>query len=285
MIWLSYTILSAVAVAFCGILSKKALFTTHSTSFAVTQKFFEILILLFFIPFIPFNYSFATYLTIIFIALIGAFAYILDVKSFRHVEISVSAPLSNITPIFVLFLAFIFLGERLTYPQLIGVLILLSGTFMLEYKLFQKSFSLKSFFTQKYHLFLVISFLLYAITATIEKKLIVTVNPTSYLVLVWFFVFFFIGIYQMISFGTIPLRKTIKENGFLIFASSAFAVFAGFMYLHALSLALVSLVIPVKRLSTLIETIAGGRMFHEHHVATRSIACIVMIIGILFLSL
>jgi len=41
----------------------------------------------------------------------------------------------------------------------------------------------------------------------------------------------------------------------------------------------VSLVIPIKRMSTLISTVVGGELFGEEHLLRKSVACLVMIAG------
>jgi uncharacterized membrane protein len=51
------------------------------------------------------------------------------------------------------------------------------------------------------------------------------------------------------------------------------------MYAISLPGVMISLVIPIKRLSALFSTVIGGELFHEKYLLRKSIACVVMIIG------
>jgi len=59
-----------------------------------------------------------------------------------------------------------------------------------------------------------------------------------------------------------------------------FTVLADITYFYALSLTLVSLVLPIKRISTLFDTIIGGELFKEKHLLHKGLACLIMLLGI-----
>ena len=44
---------------------------------------------------------------------------------------------------------------------------------------------------------------------------------------------------------------------------------------------MVSLIIPIKRMSVLVAVIIGGSMFHDHNMRTRIIGCAIMVIGVI----
>ena len=68
---------------------------------------------------------------------------------------------------------------------------------------------------------------------------------------------------------------------------AVFMILATFFVLWAISLptALVSLVVPLKRVSTLFSSVFGGILFHERHLFRKMVATFGMIGGILLIVL
>ena len=62
---------------------------------------------------------------IYFVSILGAIAFLLVAKSVRHMEISDHSPLMVVSPVITATLAFFFLGESLTPPQVIGIFLLI----------------------------------------------------------------------------------------------------------------------------------------------------------------
>jgi len=56
-------------------------------------------------------------------------------------------------------------------------------------------------------------------------------------------------------------------------------------YLIAVSMpnAMIALIIPIKRTSTLFTTIFGGKLFHEKNLSVKILACIIMVWGTVFI--
>jgi uncharacterized membrane protein len=53
---------------------------------------------------------------------------------------------------------------------------------------------------------------------------------------------------------------------------------------HATALAAVGLVVAVKRSSALFTTVIGGELFREHDLIRKSVACLIMIVGVYLLA-
>ena len=74
-------------------------------------------------------------------------------------------------------------------------------------------------------------------------------------------------------FPLIALRIT------LIFVVAFFSLLSGLLYLFALTKVYVSYAAPLKRISTLFVTLAGGKLFAEADMSRRLWACVIMIVG------
>ncbi len=279
--WYIFALLSAFFVSLGLILRKKVLLKEHVAEYLVVFYFISFLIILPFYKYVNFSYSFKWY-TIIFIkSLIGSTSLLLLCKSYKHLEISEVAPLTNLSPIILLFIAMLFLGETLSLSQFFGIFFIVLGAYSLEidyrHKDFFKPFKI---FKGKYYVYVLLAMFGYSITATLDKFILTQVDYFSfYFIIKFFYLIIFILYHSILYDGYEGFKKGITKHGKLILFISVIAIAAALFYLKALSLAMVSLVIPIKRLSTLMTVIIGGTFFYEHGLIQRIIACILMIVG------
>ena len=81
--------------------------------------------------------------------------------------------------------------------------------------------------------------------------------------------------------GLKDIQIGIKKNFWWIILATITALLADFSYYQALAVpaALVSLIVPILRLSSLFTVIIGGEIFHEKHLIRKIIACLIMVLG------
>ncbi len=132
MIWIIYALLSAIFSTISTIARKKTLLKEHSISFLATNKLFQLIIILALIPFIDFSLSLSTYAIVAVIAVLSVESDIFWTKSLKRMDISIAAPLTNFSPAIVAILAYFMLSERITYVQLIGMVLIVIGAYVLE---------------------------------------------------------------------------------------------------------------------------------------------------------
>jgi uncharacterized membrane protein len=204
-------------------------------------------------------------------------------------EISMVEPLKNLSPLFLVVLAFFFLGEQVTLMNLLGVIIIVIGAYIVEvdHSFFHVIQNLK-IMRNKHMNKIILSQVLLAFCAIIDKYLIGFIDV--YTLLFFNLWMMFINLFMVFTFkynGYHGLISSLKKNSFWVFLSGIFRVGADLSYLYALSLpgALVALVIPIKRFSTIITTIIGGEMFHDHGMRTRIIGAAITVIGVLLVIL
>ncbi len=86
---------------------------------------------------------------------------------------AITSFLNNISPVFVLSLSFLLLGERLNRLEIIGVILALSGGFIIGYK---GGFDIHNMFIDGTQYVILASFM-FAISSVISKKNIVSLSP------------------------------------------------------------------------------------------------------------
>ncbi len=116
---------------------------------------------------------------------------------------AITSFLGNISPVFVLSLSFIFLKERLHVLEIFGVILALSGAFIIGYK---GGVDIKTMFIDGTQ-YIVYSTFLFATISVISKKYIQTLSPVLIALnrTLFLFLFSLIAIYSLNQDFTIPL--------------------------------------------------------------------------------
>lgn len=288
--WVMFALLSALFTSFLNITRKKALFKEHTLEFNAILSIFVFLFSLVFVTKVNLDIPLWLFGVIFILAIFASCGMLLISKGYRHMPISVVDPLLNINPIFILFLAFLFLGERITGMQLGGVVLIVFGAYILEadHNFGNLRSNLLHMVKSKYTRYVIIGVMFFAVSATLDKfilsemaKFIPVENaPFTLLVVVWGFIALIFSLLLSIRFNWHKgIEHGLSVSGKWIILCAFLAVLATFFYYKTLTLTLVSLAIPIKRLSTFFSTVIGGRLFHEKGLFLKGIACLVMISG------
>lgn len=289
--WYVFTLLSAVFVALSHIARKKVLYNEHALEFSSMRSLVIMLLAFFLLPWVNFDLLTAEIVILFFvIGTIASFATIFLSKSMRHMEISTVGPLTNISPIFLLILTYFFLGEKINLQQLGGIGLVVFGGYVLnvDHKLSDLKRPVVKFFKSKYYHFLLFSLVLYSITAFLDKvvidKMLAIGFGKSGIYTATFFIWLFMGINLLVilywKYDFIKgLRHGIKVGKVWTVVAGVCSVVASLFYFQAISMQFVSLVIPIKRFSTLLTTIIGGEIFHDKNLWIKVTACVIMIFG------
>ena len=138
---------------------------------------------------------------------------------------------------------------------------------------------LQHLLTSKYMLLIIFATAFYGASSIISKHVLTTVNSLQLLLIAHVFVLFNFTIFSLFKEHRINPIHHLKTFGFYGLLASVFTVAFRLTQVLAMSMAFVSLVIPIKRMSSLFATFIGGELFHEKAVLQRSVACIILIIG------
>jgi drug/metabolite transporter (DMT)-like permease len=285
--WILFALACAVFFGLRQVLTKKVLFAEHASEFLSATCLVGFLLSLFFIPWMDFSIPLTTWGLMYLKCLIFTFAWLLAVKALRHLEISFVIPLTNLTPLFILLWGVLFLGESPSAVQLGGVALVVLGAYWLQSDHnFRNLLRPWSVFRSKFAVFMMVAVFCYSICASIDRVVMRTVNVYTYLS-------FTLGVlavhYMIIQFvkynGLKDMVDAFRKERSLIFVIPLLILFADMFYLKAVAIpaAMISLIIPIKRMSTLVASVIGGRMFHEHNFGFRMIGGLMMLTGVVLI--
>ena len=285
MTWFAIALLSAFLSAFAAITQKKVLIKLEALEFSFLLSLVNLIFsipLFFFIDYGTIN-SFN--LTILLIkSVIGVGAFFCVMLALKNLEISNALPLLALTPGFIAVFAFILLGESLKSIEVAGLILLMSGIFILESGNGKKFLlPLTIFIKSKYHRFVILALLLFTASSILDKLLLIKLNLSPISLTAFqhiYFAIMFSIIYFFFRKKTEPLPQIVNKNnlGWIALIS---VLTIGYRYTQvvAIGLASVALVLAVKRTSVFWATIIGGKLFSDKDLLKRSIAAILILIG------
>lgn len=284
--WYIFAGLCAIFGGISSIVEKKTLRKQHAMEFSTVLAIFNSIVVLPLILKANFhNIPLTTYMLIFGVSILGSIAFLLVAKSLRHMEISQASPLLNFGPVFVAILAFFMLGEQITSVQISGILLIIIGSYILEIDhSFQSILDpIRKMFTSKHTIYIFIALILYAFSSLGDKLILNTISPITYIILVQFFLAVnFIVMITLFHDGITGIKRGIQNAGHWILVVAILTTSYRLFQAQAISMVFVSLVIPIKRTSTLISTVVGGELFHEDGILKKAISCIITLLGAYF---
>jgi drug/metabolite transporter (DMT)-like permease len=209
---------------------------------------------------------------------INVFAWYLFFKSFHSAPISHTMPFTAFTPLFLIPVAYVLIGELPGSRGVLGILLIFAGGFTIHLQ----SYNILSFFkslrdTSGSRLILLVTFM-WSITATAEKVAILSSSPAFYSTVITL----------LLSLSYLPLvLKNYSRNYYLVRKFWPQLLLVGLIYglmiifqFNALKYLLVSYVISFKRAGIIFSVIAGIIIYKEGKAIKNLIATVIMILGV-----
>lgn len=289
--WFWLAIISALLSAFAAITQKKVLFKLSALDFSLIVSF---LVLIISIPLFKYvNYSALSSSALIWLfvkAVINGVAFLCVMTALKNLEISRAIPIMGSSPVLVALLAFIFIGERLTGYETIGILLVVFGIYILELKKNESYLTPFSVFIKsKYHKVLLIALILISFSAMLDKFILkeFKLPPMTFLAfqhLFFFIIFLVLWISVNKSINIKPVIQSAGKSTILLVVLIAF-ITIGYRWfqIEATILAPVGLVISLKRLSVLFAAVIGGKIFNDKDYFRKVIAAILIVAGAMFI--
>ncbi len=291
MLWIIYTLISAFFFGMKDILAKKVLNENIKPIELVFEEFlilFLILSLFFFTKIDFFSYETIWHLYLI-KALIIFITTEVYFKLLEKYEISTVTPLLNLSPIFLLILSSLFLSELITTMQVIGILVILFSTYYLEIIIHHHDsenphlhhFNLISEMKSIFFIFTIILLVGVSFTAVIDKIILEKTNVFTNMFFTSGIILFFLFFYYSKKHNLFQTFTNMKKNNDLLIIS-LFTNISNFLILFAIAIpgALVSLIVPLRRTSTVFSSLIGGILFHEKHLLQKMISILIMLLGV-----
>ncbi|MDD5650520.1 MAG: DMT family transporter [Candidatus Nanoarchaeia archaeon] len=285
MIWIVYALLSAMFSTVSTIFRKKTIEKEHSITFLTANKLFQLVALLVILPFINFYLSLATYSIIAIIAVLSIESDIFWTKALKRLNISIATPLTNLSPAIIVILAYFILGEKITFLQLIGVILIVFGAYVLEadHGLTNTKQFLLKLKKSKYSILLFLSLIIGGFSAIGERYMLGNkfIDPMNLLFFSYLFTTILVLTFQLNDDkNLIKVKQTIKRSKFPLIVTAIAGLLNTAFYYLAIKTAYISLVMPILLTSTLLTTIIGGELFKENNILYKSVACLIMLLGV-----
>src|SRR3989344_3910632 len=265
--WYILIIISAILISFSEIIKKKILRYEHSTEFSTTYSLVITLLMVPFISYLDLN------LPSFIIALLFVKSILLLVSSLLFM---------NLSPIFLVILAFFLLNEHITTTKTLGAVIIMVSGYLLEKETLKK----ENVFKNKYFIYVLLSMIFVSFAAVIDKFIINFTNIYTAI----FIPFLLVSVYLLIIQFTIyngfkDIIHSLKFGKYWILISAVTILLSDYTYFSSVAIqgTLISLIIPLRRVSTLFSTILGGALYHEKFFVDRVAVCIFMLMGVYLL--
>ncbi len=288
--WALLAFISAIFSALAAIFEKKALFKLEPVVFSFQLSALTFLLTIPFLFFVDFGQVSLNALLVLYIkSVLGAAAFLLVMYGIKRNELSNSLPLLALTPGVVAIFAFFLLGEKISLQDVLGMVLLLAGTYFLQ---LEKNGTWLSPFLfvkrNKAQWYILGAILIFTITSILDKAILKNfkLQPEAFLPIqqlfftINFFLIFLIRRRKADALGFKP-----KQIGKIILAVAVFAVIYRYSHILAIKAGSVALVLSIKRTSVFFAAVFGGYYFMEHNLLRRSIAVVIMVFGAIIIIL
>lgn len=284
MTWYSLAFISAILSASAAIIEKKSLFKIKALEFSLLVSAAGLVFS------IPFGWDLsilsinpAGFLILFIKTAMNALSFYFIMSALKNLDISNSLPLMELSPGFVAVLGAIFLNEIPNGYQILGILLLIFGTYLINLKknggLYEP---LMIFFKSKGHNYILYALILFSITSILDKVIVVKLNvpPGQFIFLHHLLTaIFFASAFFVKRRGFSSVKNISKEIWFFIFLVGLLSVFYRYTQILAIKEGHVALVLAIKRTSVFFACVVGGTLFKEETLAQRIIATLILIAG------
>jgi len=281
--WYIFSLIAAIFSAAAAISQKKILFKESALGFSLLVALFNLILAIPFFFFIDYSALTSSGIFVLLLkSILGAIAFLFVMLGIKNLEISKALSLLVLTPGLVAIFAFLFLGEGLTNFEILGLILLTGGIYILSLKKKQKiKEPIKKAFSSKGHYYILAALLLFTITSILDKAVLsnfkVPLNAFMGFQHLFFAIVFIIILFS--SKKHIEFKSAIKNSWKWILLVAIFTITYRYTHLLAIKSAPVALALSIKRISVFLAVVIGGTLFKDKRLLTKLIATIIMITG------
>ena len=216
---------------------------------------------------------------------LNVIATILYMKAIKYSDLSIAVPMITFTPLFLLMTSPLILGEFPNLLGLIGVILIVLGSYTLNIKRRHEGYfaPFKALLREKGPKLMLLVAFIWSITSNFDKIGVQNSSP----------IFWPIGVNIFMTLAMFPIML-YKSQGSLgqistsyksLFPIGLFSALSLIFQMAAINLTLVAYVISVKRTSAIMSVLFGYFIFKEKGIKERLIGATIMIIGVLLIVL
>ncbi len=294
MIWVLFALMAALFASFKDAISKGALKNNDEYAVAWAWWFFAapfliVAILLAGMPQIKKGFVEALIVS----GTLNTLATILYIKAINISDLSITIPMINFTPVFLLATSPLIIGEFPKPLGIVGILLILTGTYTLN--ITKKGEGLiapiKALTKDKGARIMLSVAFIWSITSNFDKMGVVSSSPLFWAASITTFLAVSLSLILILRSIThkeekMKLSSTLSAKNLPILASTGVLLsLAVFSHMTAISMTVVAYVIAIKRTSTALSTLWGYLFFKERNIRERLSGAVIMIIGVVIISL
>ena len=275
--WVLLSLSAAFTLATSDALTKKALASHNEYTVAWLRLVFALPLLLLIFLFIPLPKLDREFYMAFLLALpLEILSIVLYMKSLRLSPLSLTLPFLALTPVFLIFVSYVMLGEKVSFFGVIGILLIAVGSYTLNISKVRKGVlePFRAVAREKGSVLMIVVALIYSLTSSLGKMAIKHSSP----------LFFGISYYTALALFFTPIAlykgKGIRKGTALsVLLPGVFYSFMVICHMIAISLAKVAYVISIKRMSILVGVLYGYYFFKEENIRERLFGSLLMVIG------
>lgn len=279
--WYYLVLISSLFIGIAAIIEKQTLKNEYATAYSTSFAFLIAIISIVFLPFAKFNVSLVNIGLIYAFSLISTITYLVTARILRHSSISASSPVLSVLPtVFIVIMAFFFLGEKLSMLQYVSIFVIVVTAYMIFFILPQGGKKLEKKDRNKYLYILVITSFLMGVASIINKYVLNTVDPFSFIILAEFFIA--INFILIITFrykGVKEMLASLRHHRVPVAAIAILTTISRITYYIALSTAPVALAQPLNNvIYIIIAVMVGGILFNEGSIKKKLVLSAILLI-------
>jgi drug/metabolite transporter (DMT)-like permease len=281
--WLLLAILNPVSESFRSLFIKKGSKQVDPLLISWANNILPVLILPPFLIFVDLRFSSQFWIGFAGSGTIQVINTVLYMRAISKADISTVMPMLSFTPLFLLITAPIIVGEFPNTIGLVGILLIVIGSYLLnfDYKKISLLEPFRAIFkNQGTRLMFIVSFL-WGISGAFDKLAVSNSSVIQYVTFLNLLVFICTTI-LVIAQKKFDL-SSIKTAKFNLLAISGFTTVSYLFHYGAMALTLAAYVVAIKRITGVFSVIIGFYFLNEPNIRQRLFASIVMFIGVLLI--
>lgn len=277
--WVVFTLICALSLATADAFTKKALRDTDEYVVGWLRLLIAVpplLVVLFFIEWPRLDRMF--YVALAAGLPLEVLALVLYMRALRVSPMSLSLPFLAFTPVFLIVVSFIILGERPSLQGVGGILLIAAGSYVLNLKHFKYGMlePVKAVLRERGSVLMLAVAFIYSFTASLLK---LGINHSS--ALFYGIVYFTVlpVLYAPLALPRIRKASISRRDICYIFLAGILMAIVVLTHVLGVSLTKVAYMVAVKRTSLLISMLYGCLLFREGRLGERSIGALMMFLG------
>jgi uncharacterized membrane protein len=286
MVWFIFAFLAAFFESLKDVFSKKGLKNIDEYIVSWSFGFFALpflIPLLFFIEIPSLGNQF--WIALLVGGSLNVITTILYMKAIKYSDLSITVPMVTFTPLFLLMTSPLIVDEFPNFLGLIGVLLIVLGSFTLNIKQRHEGYfaPFKALLKEKGPKLMLLVAFIWSISSNFDKIGVQNSSPILWVIAVNIFIT--LVMLPIMLYKSQRSVQQISTSYKALLPIGLFSALTLIFQMTAINLTLVAYVISIKRTSAIMSVLFGYFIFKEKGIKERLIGTIIMIIGVLLITL